>query len=350
MTDEMNRRSINFGPMALNFASAGGPGARELIATVRKMEKLGYTDMWCAENAGADVFSLLAAVAPATDQLGLGTHIVPIFGRSPSVIAMQAATINSLSEGRLKLGLGASTRPVVEKWRGEKFTKPLQRMREYVSIIEDLLAGKKVTLHGETTDIVDCRLLVDLLDPPPIYLAAVGPKMLSLAGELADGVLVGMVTPHGMVDATEAIRAGATTAGRDPDAIEICASVSVIVRENREQARVVATRHAAFYLSVENPYQRTLIAQGYGDEVAIFKKYWDNGDRKGALENMPDRLLDAVIISGTPDEVNVALDEMAVGQAKNSVIIHPVIQEQSASAQLDQLHFALEALAPQRKT
>jgi probable F420-dependent oxidoreductase len=346
MSLQTGKRSINFGPMALDFANPRGPGIRELLSIVARIETLGYDGMWSAENAGTDVFSLLAAAAPATERLKLGTHIVPIFGRAPSVIAMHAATINGLSAGRLKLGLGASTRPVVEKWRGETFEKPLQRMREYLDIITALLAGEKVTLHGQTTSITDCRLLIDLPDPPPIYLAAVGPKMLSLAGQLADGVLIGMVTPEGMREAIDSVSVGATSAGRRLEDLDIAASLSVIVREDPGQARTFAARHAAFYLSVEDPYQRTLIRQGYGDEIAVFKSYWDAGDRRGALEHMPQRLLDAVVVSGTPNEVNARLDDMTGEQKFSSLVLYPIVAEDSADKTLEQLVFTLEALAP----
>ena len=160
----------------------------------RRMEELGYDSVWLADTgAGPDAFVLAAAVACVTSRLRIGTAVIPVYTRTPSVFAAGAGSVAQLAPGRFVLGLGASSETIVRAWGGVPFEKPLAYVREATTIIRQMLAGERVTFDGKWLRTKGFRLVSQPPQPVPIYLAALMPPMLELAGALGDGVILNMM-------------------------------------------------------------------------------------------------------------------------------------------------------------
>src|SRR5918996_6325078 len=191
----------------------------------------GFTDLWSAEVGGADGFGPLAAIARSSGSARLGTAIVSVFTRPPALLAMSAATMQNLTGGRFVLGLGTSSDIIVRDWMGGNFERPISRLEEYVAVLRELLAGKKVTHDGDSFGLKGFRLQLDPSAPVPIYLAALGPRACRLAGAVADGVIFFLKSPEGVRRGLQWVAEGAQAAGRDPADLDCGMRVSVALDE-----------------------------------------------------------------------------------------------------------------------
>src|SRR5438270_4043014 len=174
-----------------------------------RAEQLGYTDVWSAEVGAVDAFSPLAAIAVKTERVRLGTALVPVFNRPPALTAMSAGGLQQLSGGRFVLGIGLSSPAIVRLWMGLDFDGRVKRIEEYVEVLREALAGKKVMYRGETVRSESFRLQIDPGHPVPVYIGALGPQMCRLAGRIADGVLFYFMTPDGVRQALAEVTQGA---------------------------------------------------------------------------------------------------------------------------------------------
>jgi len=205
---------------------------RRLLDLVRRAESLGYTDVWSMEAFSNDAFTPLAAAAAVSERLRLGTAIVPVFTRPPALIAMAAATVQQISNGRLILGLGISTPIIVEQWMGVPFKKPVTRVRETVEALRAIFAKNRVVMAGKTITINGFRLDFELDSPPPIYIGAQGPLMLRTAGELGDGVVTNFITPEALPTMLEQVNQGARSAGKDSAKLALVCRIVTVVDED----------------------------------------------------------------------------------------------------------------------
>lgn len=161
-----------------------GLPVRGLVDVAARAEALGYDRVWAAEAGTNDAFGLLTACAAATSRIGLATGVLPIQTRTPALMAQSAATLQDFSGGRFALGLGVSAPVIVSRWNGQPYDRPLERIREYVTVVSALLSGEKLTRPSELYPVDGYRLLMHVpAPPPPILLAALNPGMLRLAGE-----------------------------------------------------------------------------------------------------------------------------------------------------------------------
>ena len=251
----------------------------------RRAEELGYTDAWSAEVSGPDAFSVASAVGVSTSSLRIGCAIAPAFTRPPPLIAMSALAASQAAEGRFCLGLGASTPTIVENWMGLEFERPVERMRETIAIVKAALAGQKVDFDGGSARVKGFRLEGAPAEVP-IFIAALGPKMMALANEHADGIALYAVAEEGVRIAKEAA----------PD-LELVARLICIpdqpVDEVREFARFLLTPYIA-----ADGYNAWIARQGFEREAAGVKSAWDARDRPAAVAAMSDRLVDALVIAG----------------------------------------------------
>ena len=277
----------------------GFPAAVDLCV---EAESLGYTDVWTAEVGAADAFSPLAAVAARTRAVRRGTALIPVYTRPPALAAMSAAGLQALSKGRFVLGVGASSPAIVGQWMGQDFTEPVTRVREYVEVLRSALAGQKVSFAGETLRSEGFRLQVDPTAPVPVYVGALGPRMMRLAGAIADGVLLFLFTPDGVRTAVDEARAGATEAGNEPDALDIFIRLPVVLDEPDDLVRFMARRMLTGYAIVP-AYNASLARQGFADEAAEIAAKWAAGDRDGATAAYTDEMLDSTFLSGNVDTV-----------------------------------------------
>src|SRR5579875_1725624 len=215
-------------------------GAEEQLAAVQAAEKLGYNSVWTAEAYGSDAATILGWLAGQTTRIRLGSAVFQIPGRSAAMTAMTAATIDQLSGGRMVLGLGTSGPQVSEGWHGQRFGRQLQRTREYFEVVRMVLRRERLTYQGETLQLPlpdgpgkPLKLTIaPVQEQIPIYLAAIGPRNTTLAGEIADGWLPTFFSPEHVGMFRERLREGAERAGRSLDGFDIAPSVSVHISDD----------------------------------------------------------------------------------------------------------------------
>lgn len=306
-------------------------------------ESVGYTDIWSAEVDGTDGFGTLAAIAATTKKLRLGTAIVPAYSRPPALLAMSAANVQGLSRGRFVLGIGTSTSIVIGKWMGIPFEKPVERMRETVAILREALAGKKVTFEGETVSSQGFRLSAPIEDPVPIYIAALGPKMLRLAGEVADGVIFYLFTPEGAHEAIDTVHESARAAGRDPNAIDTVIRIPVAVDEDPEFLGFMMRRMTAAYAMVD-VYNASVTRQGFGDEASRLSELWKSGDRDGAAQAVSDDMLESFYVFGDAGTCKEKIGRFRDAGIKTPVVM-PVSVAGDPAERLERTKHAIEVLA-----
>lgn len=274
---------------------------RNFLELVRHAEKLGFTDAWTSETNQNDAFSPIAVAAGATEQLRLGTAIVPVFTRPAAQIAMTSAWLQLVSEGRFVLGLGVSTPTVVEQWMGIPYERPLTRIRETVSAIRSAFADPKVTFEGKTIRSRGFRLDLPLRNPPPIYIGAQGARMLRASGEIGDGTIVNFVTPEALPGMLAHVREGARSAGKPDDAIDVVCRIVVAVDHEIDMVREQLRRELTAYLTVPQ-YNQFFREIGYEDIATTALEAWQGGDRKRALQTIPEEMIESIYVFGTPEQ------------------------------------------------
>jgi probable F420-dependent oxidoreductase len=264
---------------------------------LRQAERAGYTDLWSLEVDGTDAFTPLALAAAWTERLRLGTAIAGTFTRGPMTLAMTAAAMAEAAPGRFVLGLGTSSNTIAEDWNGIAFARPYTRTRDVFRAVRTALGGQRVSVETETTRVANFRLTRPVPAPVPIFLAALRERMLRLAGEEADGVLINWLGPDDVPTVLREVRRGAERAGRDPDAVEVACRIFVCVSEDVEAARQIARRYVAAYLTVPvyADFHRWL---GRGEALRPMQDAWAAGDRRGATAAIPDEVVDAVFVAG----------------------------------------------------
>ncbi|HJR45470.1 MAG TPA: LLM class F420-dependent oxidoreductase [Actinomycetota bacterium] len=293
----------------------------------RRAEDIGYTDAWSSEVSGPDAFSVASAVGVSTTSMRIGCAIAPSFTRSPALIAMSALAASQASRGRFCLGLGASTPTIVENWMGVPFEKPVTRTRETVEIVKRALAGDKVDFEGETARVKGFRLEGAPAEVP-IFLAALGPKMMALANERADGIALYAVTEEGVRIA----RAAA------PD-LELVARLICIPDQPEEEVKAFARFLLTPYIAADG-YNPWIARQGFEDEARAVKTAWDARERSAAVEAVSDRLVDALVISGPAAACKERLESLRDAGLDTPVLL--LIAQQGPAAALQMV----EAMAP----
>jgi probable F420-dependent oxidoreductase len=287
--------------IGVGFSSTGlSPG--EIVECVRLAEDLGYESAWMAEGHAGDQFAILGACAVRTTRIKLGTAISSVFVRSAPTIAMAAATVDQLSGGRLILGLGSSHKVQVEGEHGIPFTQPIPRLRDTVAVVRGLLRDGVVSYRGEVLSIERFELWFrPLRTEMPIYLAALFPALLQIAGEIAQGILLTYPTLQSGTRAVENVAIGARRVDRKPEEVEIASLLPCQVADNAAEARDRLRPGLAFYVGFFPRYNRLLAEAGFADAVAQVKAAWDRGDHDEAARLVPDALIDAVALAGTAD-------------------------------------------------
>jgi probable F420-dependent oxidoreductase len=267
----------------------------------QEAERLGYTDAWTLEVDGTDAFVPAGIAAAWSEKLRIGTAIAGVFTRSPALLAMEAAAVAEAAPGRFCLGLGASSPAIVERWNGVPFKRPLTRMREMVSFLRQAFAGEKVTFEGETMRTKGFRLSRRFAEPPKLMVGALRGKMAALAGE-TDGVIVNYLAPKDVPKVVAAAKEGAKAAGRDPDALEVVARIFVLAGDEAT-ARGMAKYMAAGYLTtpVYRAFHEWL---GRGEALRPMNEAWDAGDRRAAVEAVPDEVIEEIFVFGDRHQVH----------------------------------------------
>ncbi len=300
--------------MRLSYSLGSLLTVDEVLACSRKLNELKPDIVWIPETWGMENFSMLSMVSKENTTSKIGSSIVNIYSRSPSLIAMGAVTVDTISNKRLVLGLGTSSQPLVEDFHGDKFENPLKRMREYVEIIRLILSGKMINYTGEIFSLKNFSLLVKSpRDTIPIYLAAVNQKMVELTWEIADGVIF-YLRPKNEIKLT-------LTKMQNKKKIDSSLQIITCVNEDSEKAMNRAKRTLAFYVSVGKIYREFLESNGFKNETKnIFAEYERNG-LKNNYELVPESMVNELCIAGTPNECKVQLK-----QFRETGIDLPIIQ------------------------
>jgi len=274
----------------------------EHVAIAKEAEQLGYTDAWSFEVDGQDCFSILAVMA-LNPNMRLGTAIANVYTRGPATLAQCAASIADLAPGRFEFGIGSGSQPIVEMWNNGRFIKPATRVREMVQFLRPALAGERVVFEGETFKVDGFRLSQPPAVAPKIHVAALRENMLKVAGEVGDGAIINWLSAEDCKKSVGVVREAAAKAGRDPDKIEITARLMVNIDPPSPEADIMRRRHINAYLNVP-VYKSFHQWLGRSEMLKGMWDSWDAGDRKGAVANTPEQVIDDLIVHGTAEQRN----------------------------------------------
>ena len=288
--------------MELSYSLGSLLTIEQVLECSKKLNDFKPNVIWIPETWGMENFSLLSLASNQNTYSKIGSSIINIYSRSPSLIAMGAATVDTVSNGRLILGLGTSSKPIVEEFHGESFVSPLQRMKEYVEIIRLLLTGEKIDYSGQIFSIKNFSLLIN---PPrkriPIYLAAINQKMVDLTWNIADGVIF-YLRPKNEIKLT-------LEKMQKTRKIESTIQIITCIHNDADKAISRAKKTIAFYVSVGQVYREFLASNGYKKEIEnIFAEYEQTG-LKNNYELVSDSMVRDLCISGTPNDCKKQLDE-----------------------------------------
>jgi alkanesulfonate monooxygenase SsuD/methylene tetrahydromethanopterin reductase-like flavin-dependent oxidoreductase (luciferase family) len=288
--------------MRLSYSLGSLLTIEHVLECAKKLNMVKPDVIWIPETWGMENFSILGLTSNNNSYSKIGSSIINIYSRSPSLIAMGAATIDTVSNGRLILGLGTSSQSIVEEFHGTPFAAPIQRMKEYVEIIKLILSGEKINYQGEIFSLKNFSLLIK---PPrkniPIYLAAINQKMVNLTWDIADGIIF-YLRPKKEIKSTlkkmQQIRK-----------IDSTIQIITCVHHDADKAIKRVKKTLAFYVSVGKIYREFLASNGYKKETEnIFTEYKKNG-LDSNYELVTDSMVNDLCISGTPNDCRKKLNE-----------------------------------------
>ena len=278
------------------------------LALVGELEERGYDTAWTGEVSAGEAFTPMALIAAHTRRLRVATGVVPVQMRTPVLLGLTAATLGRLAPGRVALGIGLSSPVVVEQWNGVPFHRSLDQLREAVQVMRAVLSGERVNVEGRFYRVRNFRLAGPRPEGVKIYLAALGPRALELAGEIADGVLLNWLGPETVPTSLRHLGAGAARAKRTLDGFEIAAFVRTCVTDELAPARQWLAREITGYSTVD-AYAAFFRASGFAGEVDAIGAAWQAGDRAGAVRQVSERFLDAVGVVGPEDFARARIAE-----------------------------------------
>ncbi|MDQ4037147.1 MAG: LLM class F420-dependent oxidoreductase [Actinomycetota bacterium] len=321
--------------LGLNLGYWGAGNDKDNLALAREADAMGYSVVWAAEAYGSDVPTVLAFVAAQTKQIDVGAAIMQIPARSPAMSAMTAATLDMLSEGRFRMGLGVSGPQVSEGWHGVRFDKPLERTREYVEIVRMALARQRVSYDGK-------HYVLPLPDGPgkaltitvhpareeiPIYLAAVGPRNLELTGEIADGWLAIFFSPEHSAEQIAAIQTGRRAGGRTSD-FDIVPTVPISVGNDLQAAADLIRPYCALYVGgmgsrEKNFYNAQARRMGFDAAATAIQDHYLNRQYAAAAEAVPFDFVDSTALIGPIERITERLHAYAdAGVTTLTIAVH----------------------------
>jgi F420-dependent oxidoreductase-like protein len=295
--------------LTIGYATPG-TNPLELIELACEAERLGYDSAWAAEAWGTDVVTVLSWLGAQTTTLKLGAGIMQIPARTPAMTAMTAATLDLMSGGRFLLGLGTSGPAVAEGWHGQEFGRPLARTREYVEMVRTVLRRELLVHHGDYYDVPrgEHRPLKLMARPlraeVPVYLAAIGPKNVALATEIADGWLPIWISPERLHDVFGEALAAA------PEGFDVAAfSVPAVLTDDVQAGRDAFKPMLALYVGGMGTYYNLLVGRyGYEAEAATIRELYLGGHKREAAGAVPDALVDELALVGPRERIAERLD------------------------------------------
>ena len=282
--------------MRLGFSLGSLLSVEEIFDCAKTLSGYSADSIWIPETWGMDCCSILSHVSGIANTPKLGSSIINIYSRSPALIAMSAVTLDVISGGRFMLGLGTSSKPIVEDWHGIKFENPLHRMREYVDVMRLAMSGEKVSHDGKFFHLKNFSLLIKPRRIKiPIYIAAINQKMVELTWEIADGVIFYLRPLHELKTTIEKMQSKRK--------IDVACQLITCVSNDSEKSIIRAKKTIAFYVSVGTIYRQFLASNGFKKETdAIFEEYAKNG-LSGNHVFVTDDMANSLSVCGTPEDV-----------------------------------------------
>ena len=283
-----------------------------VVRTAKLAEDLGYDSVWVPEAWAYEQFQLLSEIALETKRLKLATGIANVFSRSPGLLAMSAATLDEISEGRVILGLGTSGKAVVENFHGVPYKKPLTRLRETIKICKRLWSGGR--LDPELSTLFDLKHFKLEMTPKrpdiPVYVASLQQKAVGEIGRIADGWVPTFWPYERFEDGLAWVAEGARSAGRDPSEIELAPFVPVVPIDDKGAARSMVKPTVAFYIGGMGVYYHEMFCRyGFKENADLVRDLYASGDRKKASAAVSDELIDAIAICGPAEYCKEKLGE-----------------------------------------
>ncbi|MFN0094653.1 MAG: LLM class flavin-dependent oxidoreductase [Dehalococcoidia bacterium] len=310
--------------MIFTGTSISGATVAHHVAAAKAAEESGYNAVWVAEVQGPDAVTALAAVACSTSRITLATGILPTYVRDPFLTAMTLHSLQELSGGRMAPGFGTSTAAIVAGWHGIPFERPIRHTREYVSLVKRLLAGERVKSEG----LFNLRgaVLRNAATPAmPIYLAGLGPQMLELAGEIADGVILNFPTLGYTERALASVDRGLAKAGKSRKDFRVFANFRTCITDIFENGANPLKRELITYF-LAPVYQSVFREDGYAKEVETVSQLWAAGDRAGAIAAIPDAFADGHGVIGQLHECEAKVQRY-LDAGIDEAVLFPVVPD-----------------------
>lgn len=296
---------------------------RDVLAISKLADSREVDSLWIPESWGREGFATLGAISQMTRKVRLGSAILSIFARTPATVAMAATTIDMLSNNRTVIGLGVSTEAIVENWHGTEFSKPVRRIHEYVTCIRQMITGETVNYSGSFYKVNNFKLLYrPQRSEIPIFMAAINKRMISLATQIADGILLYLRPYHELKRTVQDIKSV-----RDKSRVFEIASVVICSISNDQPllARQRAAQTLAFYISVGKYYNRFLAANGFAKEVLEISEAYRLYGLSGATKHVSESMLDSLTISGNSQQCLKSFKTLrSCGQTTIILQVNPV--------------------------
>ena len=324
------------------------------LRLTRHAEALGFAVVWAAEAYGSDSPTVLAWLAAQTSTIDVGSAVMQIPGRTPAMTAMTAASLDVLTGGRFRLGLGVSGPQVSEGWHGVRFDKPLARTREYLAIVSAALSRSTLTFGGQHYQIPlpdgagkPLKLTIAPISAHiPIYLAAVGPNNLELAGELADGWLAIFYAPEFAREQMARLRSGRLRAGKSLDDFDVVPSVPLVVGADPRVCADQVRGYAALYLGgmgsrEQNFYNALAVRMGFAETAAMVQDLFLSRRHRDAMAAVPFDFIDQTSLLGDRDRIAEGFHMLAASGVTTCAVVP---YGGSVEEKLNALTVAAEAL------
>ena len=287
----------------------------DVIKCARMLDSYKANTLWIPETWGMECFAMLGAVSQALTRTRLGSSIINVYSRSPSLVAMGAVTADTLSGGRFVLGLGASTPTIVRSFHGAAYDSPLERIREYVEVVRLACSGERIEHKGRFFSLSGFQVRIKPIRPQiPIYLAAVGPRMLELATEVADGAILYLRPIKELSNTVGAIKK------RNPD-FDVACQIITAVSQDEDAAINRAKSTISFYVSVGRAYREFLAHNGYAQETRRILAEYERTKIPTNPSLVPDSMVHELAICGTPESCPEQLRRFS-----DSGVLHPILQ------------------------
>ena len=295
-----------------------GPRIEDTIARIQWAEDNGIPDAWFSDSGAPDSLTQFAAIAHYTKNIRIGVAVTPVYTRSPSVLAASANVIGQILPGRFVMGIGSSSQTIMGQWNGIPLDKPLTRVKETTQLVKAMLTGEKTAFDGETLFSKGYRQ-APMENTPPVYVAALRPKMIEMAAEVGDGVIFNLWPKGALPKMMEAVKTGAEAAGKDPADVEIVNRAMVLCTDDKEYGRNLF--RAAFAPYYATPvYNKFLAWAGYEEAADTITQGWAEKNRDKTSGALTDEMIDEIGIIGNEEEIQTRIQADADGGVHTHII------------------------------